>query len=147
MGKITEQNRRILEEIKEFDEKMLTGMVEYTFCEELDKMIVEKGYSTQKIVNQSCLSKAYINKLRNRSEKKARPSRNAVIDIALALDASLDETNLLLKCAKYQELYTRNPAEAIIIWGLLKKKTGKEIREMLDERGYLNQLFFERDRK
>ena len=147
MGKITEENRRILEEIKEFDEKMLTGMVEYTFCEELDKMIVEKGYSTQKIVNQSCLSKAYINKLRNRSEKKARPSRNAVIDIALALDASLDETNLLLKCAKYQELYTRNPVEAIIIWGLLKKKTGKEIREMLDERGYLNQLFFERDRK
>lgn len=40
--------------------------------------------------------------------------------------------------AQYQELYTRNPAEALIIWGMLKGLTGKEIREMLHSKGFDN---------
>lgn len=44
--------------------------------------------------------------------------------------------------AQYQELYTRNPAEALIIWGMLKGLTGKEIREMLQSKG-LDNIFKE----
>lgn len=135
MGKITDENRRKIEEADSFDDIVLDGMLDNVFSEELDKLIVEKNVSVQHIVNESGLSKSYINKLRNPLEKKAKPKRNAIINIALALDATLEETNLLLKYAQYQELYTRNDTEALIIWGMLKKKTGAEIRMLLYDRG------------
>ena len=146
MGKITDENRRRLEAAETVDDIELSGMLDNVFCEELDKLIIEKGFTTQQIVKNSCLSKSYINKLRNPQEKKALPRRNTVIDIALALDANLEETNRLLKYARYQELYTRDPADALIIWGLLKKKSGKEIRELLFEMGFLDSLFTEREK-
>ena len=58
-----------------------------------------------------------------------------MIDIALAINATLEETNRLLKAARCQELYTRDPAEALIIWGMLNKKSGVEIRRLLQEKG------------
>jgi hypothetical protein len=59
-----------------------------------------------------------------------------VIDIALAINATLEETNSLLKAARYQELYSRDEAEAVIIWGLIHKQSGGEIRWALQEKGY-----------
>ncbi len=52
----------------------------------------------------------------------------------------MDETNHLLKLAQYQELYTRDRAEALIIWGMLKGMSGKQIRRMLQEKGLDNVL-------
>ena len=60
------------------------------------------------------------------------------------MNATLDETNLLLKSARHQELYARDKAESIIIWGMLKKLSGSQIRELLAENGLLDNLFPEK---
>ena len=59
-----------------------------------------------------------------------------IIDFALAINATLEESNSLLKAARYQELYTRDAAEAVIIWGLMHGQSGAEIRRELQEKGY-----------
>ncbi len=135
MGLLTEENRRELEHSQNFDDAMLTGMITKPFCIVLDELIQKKNLTTQMIVLNSNQSKSYINKLRNPSEKEVKPSRNVVIDIALAIDATLDETNSLLKAARHQDLYARDIVEAVIIWGMLQKKPGKQIRDILEEKG------------
>lgn len=143
MGKITNENRRALENADNYEDAILTGMIDHEFTTALGQLIEKKGISVLSIVENTNVSKSYINKLRNPSEKTARPSRHVIIDIALAIDADLDETNHLLKLARYQELYTRDKSESVIIWGMLKKLPGKQIREMLQERG-LDTIFKEK---
>lgn len=143
MGKITEENRRALEHAEHYEDAILTGMIDHEFSAALGQLIEQKGISVLSIVENSNISKSYINKLRNPSEKTVTPRRHVIIDLALALDASLDETNHLLKLARYQELYTRDEAEALIIWGMIKKLSGKQIREMLHEKR-LDRMFKEK---
>lgn len=140
MGKTTNENFRELEKSKAYDEANLKGMDVKGFTTALGCLINKKKISTNTIVENSNLSKSYINKLRNPSETAVKPSRYVIIDIALAIDASLDETNHLLKLARYQELYTRDKAESVIIWGMLHKLSGKEIRRQLEEKG-LDKIF------
>ena len=111
-----------------FEDADLKGMVGNQFPATLGRLIKQKKVSVLTIVENTNVSKSYINKLRNPDEKNVNPSRRVVIDIALAINATLEETNMLLKAARYQELYTRDPAEALIIWGMLNKKSGVEIR-------------------
>ena len=106
MGRITEENKRELERAPHFGDAKLTGMVSNTFPVVLGRLIQKKNISVMRI------------------------------DIALAINATLEETNSLLKAARYQELYTRDAAEAVIIWGLIHKQSGAEIRRELQEKGY-----------
>ena len=147
MGKTTDENFRKLNDAKKYDDAELDGMIDREFSAALDRMMTEKGISTTELVKRTSLSKAYINKLRSPSRKDDKPSRAAVIDLALGLDASLEETDLLLKRARYQELYTRDKAESVIIFGMLKKMSGSEIRALLAEKGFLDKLFPEKQEK
>ena len=117
-------------------------MISGEFTTALARLIEKKQVPVLHIVENTHISKSYINKLRNPSEKSVHPGRYVIIDICLAINATLYETNYLLKMAQYQELYTRNTAEALIIWGMLKGLTGKEIREMLQSKG-LDNIFKE----
>ena len=131
MGNITNENRRILENADKYEDAILDGMIQQEFTTALSLLIQQKEISIQTIMEKTHLSKSYINKLRNPSEKTLCPSRHVIIDIGLAINATLEEINHLLKLAQYQELYTRNKAESLIIWGLLKKLSGDENREQL----------------
>ncbi len=65
-----------------------------------------------------------------------RPRRKEqFIRLAFALELSLEELNELLKLAKLKELYAKNTEDAIIIFGLQKKKTPEEIDMLLEEKG------------
>lgn len=143
MGTITNENLRVLANAANYEDAVLTGMVDYEFSTILGQLIEQKGVSVHSIVENTNISKSYINKLRNPSEKNVHPSRHVIIDIALAINATLEETNYLLKRAQYQELYTRDQAESLIIWGMLKKLPGKQIRKMLQERK-LDNIFKEK---
>lgn len=147
MSKTTDENFRRLNMADKYDDANLKGMIDRDFSTTLDLMIRKKGLTTSYLVEHTTLSKSYINKMRNPSRKDDKPSRSAIINIALGMDAALDETNLLLKRMQYQELYTRDKAESIIIWGMLKKMSGSEIRELLYSKGLHDKLFPEKPEK
>lgn len=147
MGKPTDENYRKLQNATTYDNADLDNLIDREFSATLDKMMTDKGVSTADLVKSTSLSKSYINKLRNLSHKDCKPKREVIIDIALSMNATLDETNLLLKRARYQELYTRDKAESVIIWGMLKKLSGAKIRELLYEKGLLDTIFPEKQEK
>lgn len=147
MGKPTDENYRKLKTAAAYDKAELSNMIDHEFSITLDKMMTDKGVTTSDLVKNTSLSKAYINRLRSPSRRNDKPKREVIIDIALGMNATLDETNLLLKRMRYQELYTRDRSESVIIWGMLKKLSGSEIRELLAERGLLDTLFPEKQEK
>lgn len=140
MGRTTEKNFRELKSAATYEEAKLTGMLKNEFTTVLDRYISRKKISTAKIVDYTGLSKSYINKLHNPSEKDVQPKRSSVIVIALALELTLDETNRLLKSARYHELYTRDKTESVIIWGITHKMNAQQIKTMLQEKG-LDSIF------
>ena len=134
MGEITKENLRRLIEADTYEDANLEGMNNQAFAVALNQLIENKGVTTLFLVEETGISKSYINKLRNPSEI-VQPKRHLIIDMALALNATYDETNHLLKLAHYQNLYTRDEIESIIIWGMLHNVPGKKIREKLEEKG------------
>lgn len=140
MGKTTEKNYRELKTANKYENAKLTGMMKGEFTTVLDRYITKKKVRTAQIVDYTGFCKSYINKLHNPSEKDVQPTRSCVIVIALAVGLTLDETNRLLKSARYHELYTRDKTESVIIWGLTHKMNSQQIKEMLQEKG-LDDIF------
>lgn len=67
MGKITEENRRALENATNYDDATLTGMISGEFTTALARLIEKKQVPVLHIVENTHISKSYINKLRNPS--------------------------------------------------------------------------------
>lgn len=136
MGKITEENRRKLEQADRYEDAAITDLIDNNFTEKLDDLFTQKGMSTLEVVDRTGISKSYINKLRNRAEKKVKPDRYKIINLGLALNCNEEEINSLLKAANLHTLYARSDKESIIIWGLLHKKNYEEILELLTQKGF-----------
>lgn len=64
---------------------------------------------------------------------KRNLSKENIIKIALALGASVEEINELLKLSKHKELYVKNREDAIILFGIKNRKDIYEINELLKE--------------
>lgn len=75
-------------------------------------------------------SKSYLYKC---SANDKIPSKKVVVLIGIALKATLEEINTMLKCAGHKELYPKNMWDAIIIFGLNKGYNIYEIDGLLRE--------------
>lgn len=136
MGNATYRNQVELEQQNNIDELNLTDMIDGTLPDALDDLIISRDIPSSKISAITGISKSYINDLRNRSRHDLKPSREKLISICVAVGADVDETNRILKLAKYRELYSRDEADSLIIWGLLRKKSYDEIYAILSDHGF-----------
>lgn len=64
-------------------------MISGEFTTALARLIEKKQVPVLHIVENTHVSKSYINKLRNPSEKSVHPGRYVIIDICLAINATL----------------------------------------------------------
>jgi len=90
--------------------------------------------SPQEILHLANFSKSYYYKILNGAK---HPSRDIVLQLAILLSATLEETNLLLKYAKYAPLYVKDPRDAILYHGILKKLSLIEINYLLNDENHL----------
>ncbi|MBQ5564478.1 MAG: hypothetical protein IIT39_13990, partial [Clostridia bacterium] len=65
MGKTTSENYRKLNEAKIFDDAELSGMIDREFSVTLDNLMREKNVTTKDLVDNTTLSKPYINRIRS----------------------------------------------------------------------------------
>ena len=116
MGFITDKNTEELKRAGDFEKADLTDMLDKSFAEEFDKLVLSKGVSTKYVIDNSRISKTYFNELRRRSSdtKQKKISRNLLIEVCLTIDADREELDHILKCAFYQPLYARNRADSYI---------------------------------
>ena len=83
-------------------------------------------------------SLGYVNKII--SGKNKNPKRDTLIRICLAIGATLEETQFLLKYSGHAPLYVRRKRDVIIWFGLMKHESLDDVDNNLIQRG-LKPLF------
>ena len=63
------------------------------------------------------------------------PELKKLLCIAVGMGLNIEETQKLLKCAGYSQLYVKRPFDSIVLYGLCKKMTVVQINELLYEYG------------
>jgi len=94
----------------------------------LEKLRKKSGISKTDVINRTGLSKAYIYQV---FDGTYVPGRNALLLIAFALNASLDDTQRLLSLARKSALYPKIKRDAAIIICLSKNLSAIEADEFL----------------
>lgn len=84
------------------------------------------------VIEQSQIERTYGHQLFNGTR---RPSRDKVIQLALGLGLSVDETQRLLRAAGKSQLYPRLKRDAVILYALQKKLPILTVQENLTKYG------------
>lgn len=132
----TDINKRKLTEASSLEKVNLDGMETDNLSEALYKLFQTHNTNASRISTITGISRSYISELQGLKRNHTKPGRKKIIAICLAAGASLEETNYVLKTAKMLELYSRDEAEAIMIWGLLHKKNFEEIKALMADYGF-----------
>lgn len=84
------------------------------------------------VIEQSQIERTYGHQLFNGTR---RPSRDKVLQLALGLGLSVDETQRLLRAAGKSPLYPRLKRDAVILYGIQKKLPILAVQESLTKYG------------
>lgn len=99
----------------------------------LDKLMVKYEQKAATLSEAAGLHRSFVGNILN---GRKEPSRDSIIAICLAMKATLEELQTLLKFTGHAPLYVRRKRDVIIWFGIMKKKTIVEIDIDLHERGY-----------
>lgn len=61
------------------------------------------------------------------------PERKKLLCLAIGMKLNIEETQQLLKCAGYSQLYVKFPFDSIVLYGLCKALSVVQINELLYE--------------
>ena len=137
--KSTVEMAKLIDDSKTWDDlKMVLneiGIGLQTFGMKYDELCEKYNLSTNKVQNalettysiKRAAFYAYRNGERN-------PSKVVVIKMGLAIGATVEEVNELLKLAKHKELYAKSKEDAVLIFAIRNKKVkNKEDLQTIDE--------------
>ncbi len=97
-------------------------------CQLLTKLYQNKDLSKAALARKAGMSEVYLHQV---FAGRRKPSRDRLICLCIGLEASLDETQRLLKQASYAQLYPKNKRDAIILHGLLHQTALDMINDKL----------------
>ena len=85
-------------------------------CELLNRLFQKRIISKAALAKQSGMSEVYLHQV---FSGRRNPSRNRLLCLCFGLNASLEETQELLKQCGFAQLYPKNRRDAIILYGIL----------------------------
>lgn len=94
----------------------------------LNSLLSEKNISKATLAKQSGISEVYLHQI---FARRRNPSRNRLLCLCYGLNASLDETQELLKLCGVAQLYSANRRDAILIFGIVHSISLFEINDKL----------------
>ena len=89
---------------------------EQSIQESLEKLYDRKAISKAALARKSGMSEVYLHQV---FSGRRNPSRDRLLCLCIGLEATLEETQRLLKQAAYAQLYPKNRRDAIITYGIL----------------------------
>ncbi|MBP3489506.1 MAG: helix-turn-helix transcriptional regulator [Roseburia sp.] len=98
------------------------------FTEYLNDLCRKKELIPEQVIKAAQIDRTYGHQLFNGTR---RPSRDKVIQLAIAFELSMDDTQELLRVAGRNELYPRIRRDAAIIFGLSKHMEMQQMQEFL----------------
>ena len=108
------QSRNILDFLERNHEELkLKKLPEY-----LNEWLKIKNTTKARVIDRSLLNKAYVYQI---FQGKKYPSRDKIICLTFGFEMTVEETQTLLKQAGYQELYPRDPRDALLLFAIEKK--------------------------
>lgn len=108
------QSRNILDFLERNHEELkLKKLPEY-----LNEWLKIKNTTKARVIDRSLLNKAYVYQI---FQGKKYPSRDKIICLTFGFEMNVEETQTLLKQAGYQELYPRDPRDALLLFAIEKK--------------------------
>ena len=94
----------------------------------LNAIYERTGFSKAELARRSCISEVYMHQV---FSGRRKPSRDRLICICYGLEATLEETQELLKLEGFAPLYPRRQREAIIAHGIIHRTDLRMINERL----------------
>lgn len=105
---------------KEFDERSVGEI--------LASVYEKKSISKAALARQAGMSEVYLHQV---FAGRRKPSRDRLLCLCIGMEASMEETQQLLKQAAYAQIYPRNRRDAIISYGILHHISLNEINDKL----------------
>ena len=120
------QNADLEKYIKENEESFVNAPL----SDILNRIVKEK-----KIVKSNALKRAEINEIYGYQifSGKRIPSRDKLIALCIGMELDLEETQSVLKCSGFAQLYPKSKRDSIIISGIEKGQSVFEINGLLYE--------------
>lgn len=110
-------------------EQLLLQVPEIDFVTYLETLLLKKDVSKSELIKTTNLHRTYAYQIFNGQKK---PSRSKIIQIALALQLDIRETNNLLSLSDNGYLYPKVRYDAIILYALEHKKSIIDTNLILD---------------
>lgn len=110
-------------------EQLLLQVPEIDFVTYLETLLLKKDVSKSELIKMTNLHRTYAYQIFNGQKK---PSRSKIIQIALALQLDIRETNNLLSLSDNGSLYPKVRYDAIILYALEHKKSIIDTNLILD---------------
>lgn len=106
----------------------LDVFADQNITEHLAKLYGRKATSKAALARKSGMSEVYLHQV---FSGRRNPSRDRLLCLCIGLEASLEETQRLLKQAAYAQLYPKNKRDAIIAYGILHHMELNKINDKL----------------
>lgn len=107
-------------------------MISATLSELLGQLLASKGLKKAQVIKKAELSEVYGYQIFSGIRV---PERNKLLCLAVGMGLNIDETQQLLKCAGYPQLYVKLPFDSVVLFGLCKAMSVVQINELLYEHG------------
>lgn len=131
VGKDTKELLDALEKCEEFGKyysEHQEDLLKKTLAEELETLLEKKGLKKTAVTRDAQISDIYGYQIFSGAR---RPERPKLLRLLVAMGASLSETQEFLKHAGFAQLYAKNPADCVIIYGICHKMNVGEINDLL----------------
>lgn len=129
--KNTDDLRQELMQAPNLDRFLSTNREQFSnesLVESLNRLLGEKRISKAALAKQAGMSEVYLHQI---FAGRRTPSRNRLLCLCFGLEASIDETQDLLKRCGLAQLYPKNKRDAIIYYGLVHKMSLPELNDKL----------------
>lgn len=98
----------------------------------LQELMEKKGLRKSEVIKRSEMSEVYAYQI---FSGLRIPERNKLLCLAIGMGLDLEETQRLLNCTGYAQLYVRNTFDCIVIFALCRHLSVIELNEMLYKYG------------
>lgn len=113
-------------------DKILDEIPDLTFVDLIESFRLKKQMSKSELIQKATLDRTYAYQILNGTKS---PKQDKVIQLSLALQLDLQNTNRLLTLTKNKSLYPKIKRDAVIIFCIHKQYSVIQTNELLYEHG------------
>ena len=109
---------------------------DYMVSDDLSRLLAQllesKGLKKSQVIKNAEISEVYGYQIFSGIRV---PERKKLLCLAIGMELNIEETQQLLKCAGYSQLYVKLPFDSVVLFGLCKQLSVVQINELLYEYG------------